>query len=355
MTANAPGQPPRVRKVLWSAAFIVLVLGMVAFFVMHARVSRSLLAKATPIDLPIQLGRDTTSCTWLDEDRIMVQRQSAQRIDPPYLVNLRTGQTNSLPGLLKALESDLGTATLDMFRVSPDRKWLLISCYLGTNHQMIAATLDGTERRVWHEPFAGHGFAWLRDSRHWVQFLFRTQPVVARVYSLDTPDTREFTTSFEDYVFVKGRTPDGCLLLQRDKPGSWEGRYGEVAFAKVNDTNFALCGTPWRVRFPFDVDVNWNSWAFSCDGSRLAGETIQTRQWKLLLRRLPWWRLLSPDYTRGTGLWVSQADGSKLRVLGEAAAGEYAFSPRWMSDGRHVSFLFSDTNKNVTFWKIPVN
>jgi hypothetical protein len=274
------------------------------------------------------------------------------------LYDLKTGKETPLTALTRLFAS---TTDVDLYP-SPDGKWALWPDKDG----VAGATVDGKRQYRLREQSFQYGTAlWLKDSRHWLHFLWNkdnTRIVQAHIHDIEAPDVVEklpvtspgpISESYPGITLAQDRLYVDRLHASNHPLNSPT----ELPIYECDLHAGAKPSHKYVVKMPPDTVID--DFVFSPRGDQIA--------WKLKLERVPpMARLLHRLYPRysaspehAVGLWVSDLDGRNLREIGHLdlhpAANSDTAEPepedvQWLPDGKRLSFLYKQA-----LWIVPID
>lgn len=240
--------------------------------------------------------------------------------------------------------------------LSPDKKWLLWSGGIGSYQTYrgywIAARLDGsrvvTVMRP-QRPVDAPSFAWMPDSRHWVEADCDVAAIGHRtrinVYGLDTPTVKSYTVPWPVLGAHLFFAPNGDGLLFSLAMGA----------APIQLFHFRLQSTPRLIgTTTYQLPAIYApECAVSPSGNQVAWVLYRVRlspRRNLAERAAAWLTHTQTEYARS--VWVSGLDGSGLRQVVPDAFDSPGWSVgniQWTPDGRHLCIRHDDA-----LWTVPV-
>ena len=317
---------------------------------------------------PHDLLRQATYLTHLDtrDDCYGYVWSSAQEVllvkdfESALSFNVATRRRTSLPGLSRALEDKpnefQGTCPAS---VSPDGKWLL--CRKLSSGEYKAYSMDGLHHVLWSSEEIGLSIytnavggayvnaagPWLCDGRYWI-IDYDTEPsglsiTLASPYEAHEQVIRTRAqipnTSDDSDPAIVGVTPDNQAIFFSDAPSPM-----------VYAIALSPGATALRSVVALPAGANAVEGILSPQGDRIVwlldvvDPNKEQSSWLRPVRH--WLRLPSPAPV--TGLWVSNRDGTKMRLIGTLPLKsgrdprDILTNPQWTPDGKRVSFISRD-------------
>ncbi|HZP82654.1 MAG TPA: hypothetical protein VFB21_13525 [Chthonomonadaceae bacterium] len=304
---------------------------------------QNLLYRATPIVETQQWLQQYGGYFWESDRSILSFRSAGRGGLQAFRVNVATGSARPLMTLNRRLRGAASSPA--QWRLSPDGRWLVWQNLRSPGACWTASTLDGLQNVTWPIPrptggpstFMGtmntSGPLWLSDNRRWVEFVPNQAGVQPWMHRLDGKSVRG--------PRITGPLPWPMGVNAQDRVVSLNFRRG--ATLTINEYGLTPGAAPPRaftVRLPGGMQTESEA-ELSPQGDRLA-YILRTASASPLQRLLTW--LVPPAdnraYYRDT-LWVSRADGSEMRKLGEEGGGTLT-GLMWMPNGRRISFFCQD-------------
>jgi hypothetical protein len=246
--------------------------------------------------------------------------------------------------------------------LSPDGRWLLWCDMImrrGAGGRYAAFALDGSRMLTWTHadnsgnsipPEAGYPFAWMPDSRHWIELRVGqevdpksnrlvTIPGYLVIRSVDAPGVVSKKPLLSAGGDLLGITPQRLLLTLKPRNGGEHD--AEVEEYDLN-ANAALV-RHFPVRAPPNGKFSYHQVALSPQGDRLA--------WLVPIEKTPpgppflarFWAMVGNRPSTAETLWVTRLDGSEPHEVGYLPVKPDAPLPedlRWLPGGSQLSFVY---------------
>lgn len=303
---------PKLSK-RWSL-FAILLCGLL--FWLAASVSRQPVSPDTPREAVLVRGTENTfalSSPWRNSHEVLVYDHDFHS----YLVDIDNGsQTPIRFGMA------YGSVQTGAIQFSPDGRWLLWAT--GTDNKPLWAAMDlmtsQTITRPRFKPASGvtqYDFAWLPDSRHWVQRSITGTSVP--VYSIDKEQIRNIDLSSPaSLTQPPGNAPPLSAFLNSSSP--LEQSHGHMP----SPTHDRVAWIASDKNYSFDFPAFWG---------------MSHRTFFSLIPRQQY------------ALWVSNTDGNNARrIVSGISDDAEPVCLNWTPDGKRLSFY-----SHNTLWIAPVD
>ncbi len=277
---------------------------------------------------------------WAGTNELLVLREVNQGDFAATIINLETGKEKVLPALTPLLSGHERMSDVFEWRLSPDgREFFLASGPAGQVTE-VAIRCDGSAQLGYVET---NGWLdqiwWLPKSRVWATFAQSPGRLMIRTFDLANRNVsvQEWP---QNRRLPAGRArgfgaDDEMLSFDRD----------QMAVVSVD-----LEGSSPPRRHPIALPAS-----AVCRAIIVSPRADLLAWWVTAPRGMPRLRLKNAfpfvNVTRPMrdSLWVSRADGSRLHEIGSLESGQDLFSPVWLPDGGHLSFL-----SDGVLWKVAV-
>lgn len=293
---------------------------------------QSLLYRATPVVDTQRWLQQYGGYFWESDRSILSFRSAGRGGVQAFRVNVATGSSRPLMTLNRTLRGSASATSL--WRLSPDGKWLIWQNLQAPRARWTASTLDGLQRVTWPISNPTGGPLWLADNRRWVEFVSHRQAgVQPLLHSLDGKTVRG-TPITGPFNWPMGVNAQERVISLDFRQGA------ALTISEYGLMQGAVPARRFTAKLPNGM-LSESEAELSPQGDRLA-YILRTANVSPLQRLLAW--LLPPADSRATyrdTLWVSRADGSEMRKLGEEA-GSTVSGLMWMPNGRRISFFCQD-------------